>query len=120
MTNVQSETKSSRSMTLSSVLLAQRFSSTLLGSVNKLNPLHPNPSANSTETKKQHNPRRHVFATNTTHSNAQENQNPLPSTTSAVGEKVKENRLTTTTSTRVLLFVCFSFSERIQVKNLLR
>ena len=76
-----------RSVTLSSVLLAQRFSSTLLAPVSKGSVTLVNTSTTSESTittKKQHNPRRHIFSTNT----ANENQNPAPSTTSA-GEKVR-------------------------------
>lgn len=70
-----SNTKKSRSVTLSSVLLAKRFSSTLLAPVNR-NPI-PTPLTTDTSmtTKKQHNPRRHVFATTGTN----ENQNPVQS-----------------------------------------
>ena len=38
-----------RSMTLSSVLLAQRFSSTLLAPMNKLNPLLSHPNVNNND-----------------------------------------------------------------------
>jgi hypothetical protein len=76
------KTHPSRSVTLSSVLLAQRFSSTLLPPVN----VSAGP-VSTAENKKQHNPRRHVFTTN-------ENQNPT-------GEKV---RLLLTSRSHVLLF----------------
>jgi ABC-type metal ion transport system substrate-binding protein len=86
-TTTDSNTKKSRSVTLSSVLLAKRFSSTLLAPINRNNITVTNlNSTNETTitTKKQHNPRRHVFAT----AGANENQNPVQSTTSS-GEKVK-------------------------------
>ncbi|CAF4397686.1 unnamed protein product [Rotaria sp. Silwood2] len=78
-----------RSVTLSSVLLAKRFSSTLLAPVHRNNTTVAN--LNNTDettitTKKQHNPRRHVFSTNLTTVGANENQNPVQSTTPA-GEK---------------------------------
>ncbi len=83
-----SNTKKSRSVTLSSVLLAKRFSSSLLAPVNRNN-ITVNNLNNTNETaittKKQHNPRRHVFSTAGTN----ENQNPVQSTTTASGEKVK-------------------------------
>lgn len=81
--STDSNTKKSRSVTLSSVLLAKRFSSTLLAPVNRNNVTVTNlNSTNETAitTKKQHNPRRHVFSTNIT---ANENQNPAQSS----GEK---------------------------------
>lgn len=84
-----SNTKKSRAVTLSSVLLAKRFSSSLLGPVNRNNvTVTTLNSTNETAitTKKQHNPRRHVFATA---NGANENQNPVQSTTSSSGEKVK-------------------------------
>jgi len=82
-----SNTKKSRSVTLSSVLLAKRFSSTLLAPINRSN-ITVNNLNNTNETtittKKQHNPRRHVFATAATN----ENQNPVQLTTStSSGEK---------------------------------
>ncbi|CAF4013097.1 unnamed protein product, partial [Adineta steineri] len=81
------KTNQTRSVTLSSVLLAKRFSSTLLAPVNRNNITVANIN-NSNETtmttKKQHNPRRHVFTTNTTAISTNENQNP---TTSSSGEK---------------------------------
>jgi len=85
------KTNQTRSVTLSSVLLAKRFSSTLLAPVNRNNITVANlNNANETSiaTKKQHNPRRHVFSTNITTVGANENQNPVQSTTSS-GEKVK-------------------------------
>ena len=82
-----SNPKKTRTVTLSSVLLAKRFSSTLLAPVNRSNVTVTN-IANPTETtitaKKQHNPRRHVFATTGA---VNENQNP---TTISSGEKVKD------------------------------
>jgi len=76
-----SNAKKARSVTLSSSLLAKRFSSTLLAPINR-NMVSISNSNNSNETtittKKQHNPRRHVFTTN-------ENQNPAQTS----GEKVK-------------------------------
>jgi hypothetical protein len=80
-----SNTKKSRSVTLSSVLLAKRFSSTLLAPVNRSNITVINSNETTITTKKQHNPRRHVFAT----AGANENQNPVQSTTASSGEKVK-------------------------------
>ncbi len=107
-----SNTKKSRSVTLSSVLLAKRFSSSLLAPVNRNNITVTNlNNANETAiaTKKQHNPRRHVFST----AGANENQNPVQSaTTTASGEKVK------------ILFFIFNnfimkmFRELIQLINL--
>lgn len=66
--------KPSRSVTLSSSLLAKRFSSTLLAPINRINQVSSVSNNNNSNeptiaTKKQHNPRRHVFTTN-------ENQNP--------------------------------------------
>ncbi|CAF1374369.1 unnamed protein product [Rotaria sp. Silwood1] len=83
------KTNQTRSVTLSSVLLAKRFSTTLLAPVNRNNITVAN--LNNTDettitTKKQHNPRRHVFSTNLTTISANENQNPVQSTTSS-GEK---------------------------------
>jgi ABC-type metal ion transport system substrate-binding protein len=82
-----SNPKKNRSVTLSSVLLAKRFSSTLLAPVNRNNVTVTNLN-NATETtittKKQHNPRRHVFSTAGTN----ENQNPVQLTTISSGEKV--------------------------------
>ncbi|UJR15390.1 hypothetical protein I4U23_002338 [Adineta vaga] len=85
------KTNQTRSVTLSSVLLAKRFSSTLLVPVNRTNVAASN-SNNTNETsltaKKQHNPRRHVFTTNiTSTTGANENQNPIPSTAISSGEK---------------------------------
>ncbi len=68
------------------MLLAKRFSSTLLAPVNRNNVTVTNmnnPTETTITTKKQHNPRRHVFAT----TGANENQNP---TTISSGEKVKD------------------------------
>lgn len=100
-----------RSVTLSSVLLAQRFSSTLLAPVNKSNLALPHgttTSETSVASKKQHNPRRHVFATS---ASTNENQNPV----SASGEKVNRWILKSFVSSHGL-----SFSARIQRRNLLR
>ncbi|CAF2107236.1 unnamed protein product [Rotaria magnacalcarata] len=75
-----------RSVTLSSVLLAKRFSSTLLAPMNRNNvtvATLKNTDEAATKTKKQHNPRRHVFATNLIVPATNENQNPAPSTTSS-------------------------------------
>jgi len=107
-----SNTKKSRSVTLSSVLLAKRFSSTLLAPVNRNN-ITVNNLNNTNETtittKKQHNPRRHVFATAATN----ENQNPVQLTTASSGEKransadkspktnIKRFKQTTTTVTTI-------------------
>ncbi|CAF1495754.1 unnamed protein product [Adineta ricciae] len=84
------KTNQTRSVTLSSVLLAKRFSSALLVPNNRSNVAAPN-STNTNETtmttKKQHNPRRHVFATNVTSTaSTNENQNPIQPSTSS-GEK---------------------------------
>ncbi|CAF1411084.1 unnamed protein product, partial [Rotaria sordida] len=86
------KTNQTRSVTLSSVLLAKRFSSTLLAPINKNNITVTN--LNNTDettitTKKQHNPRRHVFSTNLTTIGTNENQNPIQSTTTITssGEK---------------------------------
>lgn len=79
-----------RAVTLSSVLLAKRFSSTLLAPINKTNVTvaNPNnPSETNVATKKQHNPRRHVFSTNLTTADTSENQNPNQAATTS-GEKV--------------------------------
>ncbi|CAM4890416.1 unnamed protein product [Rotaria socialis] len=78
-----------RSVTLSSVLLAKRFSSTLLAPMNRNNvtvATLKNTDEAAIKTKKQHNPRRHVFATNLIVPATNENENPAPSTTSS-GEK---------------------------------
>lgn len=86
-TTTDSNTKKSRSVTLSSVLLAKRFSSTLLAPVNRNN-ITVNNLNNTNETTiaaKKHNPRRHVFATT---AGVNENQNPVQSTVISSGEKV--------------------------------
>jgi hypothetical protein len=78
-----------RSVTLSSVLLAKRFSSTLLAPINRNNVAVAslnNTNETTIATKKQHNPRRHVFAMNIAAvTTANENENPAQSS----GEKVK-------------------------------
>jgi hypothetical protein len=79
-----------RAVTLSSVLLAKRFSSSLLAPVNKNNIIVSNinhTNETTITTKKQHNPRRHVFSSNIITNAVNENLNPVQSTTSS-GEKV--------------------------------
>ena len=100
-----------RSVTLSSVLLAQRFSSTLLAPVNKSNLALPHgttTSETSVASKKQHNPRRHIFATS---ASTNENQNPVASS----GEKVNRWILKSFVSSDGI-----SCSARTQQRNLLR
>lgn len=87
--NTTKKPNQKRSVTLSSVLLAKRFSTTLLAPVNRSNTTVPNvknTDETAITTKKQHNPRRHVFSTNITSVNSNENQNP-----SSSGEKVKDH-----------------------------
>ena len=120
-TTIDSDTRKknqTHSVTFSSVLLAKRFSSTLLAPTNMTVTNLNNTDETTITTKKQHNPRRHVFKTNLTaiNTDANEDQNPIQSIiTSPSGEKVKFLYFLVLYSIEL---INGNFSERIQLINL--